>query len=166
MKKVSIYRPTSIDEAIQILSTHGMESGVYAGGTDLLIRLKNRLKQAPTYLVDIKKIDHLRYIREDAEGGVEIGAATKLSELTDSPCAAQGRFGCFPGLVGTAHVGQHLAPKPKAVRLPVGMSQGSLQLDGAVDQGEPVMRTSGERQTVAEVRPGHAHPHQLARVLE
>ena len=55
MKKVSIYRPTSIDEAIQILSTHGMESGVYAGGTDLLIRLKNRLKQAPSYLVDIKR---------------------------------------------------------------------------------------------------------------
>ena len=51
MKKVSIYRPTSIDEAIQILSTHGMDSGVYAGGTDLLIRLKNRLKQAPSYLV-------------------------------------------------------------------------------------------------------------------
>src|SRR6185295_14069587 len=85
MKKVSIYRPTSIDEAIQILSTHGMESGVYAGGTDLLIRLKNRLKQAPSYLVDIKKIDNLRYIKEDAQGGVQIGALTKLAEVADSP---------------------------------------------------------------------------------
>src|SRR6476660_2838562 len=84
MKKVSIYRPTSIDEAIQILSTHGMESGVYAGGTDLLIRLKNRLKQAPSYLVDIKKIDGLRYIKEDAQGGVQIGAATKLAEMAES----------------------------------------------------------------------------------
>src|SRR6476646_10302708 len=84
MKKVSIYRPTSIDEAIQILSTHGMDSGVYAGGTDLLIRLKNRLKQAPSYLVDIKKIDGLRYIKEDAQGGVQIGAATKLAEMGES----------------------------------------------------------------------------------
>ena len=84
MKKISIYRPTSIEEAIQILSLHGTESGVYAGGTDLLIRLKNRLKQAPTYLVDIKKINDLRYIKEDAQGNVQIGALTKLAEMADS----------------------------------------------------------------------------------
>ena len=63
---------------------HGTESGVYAGGTDLLIRLKNRLKQAPTYLVDIKKINDLRYIKEDAQGNVQIGALTKLAEMADS----------------------------------------------------------------------------------
>jgi xanthine dehydrogenase YagS FAD-binding subunit len=84
MKQISIYRPTTVDEAIQILSSHGTEAGVYAGGTDLLIRLKNRLKQAPSYLVDIKKIDNLRYIKEDARGGVQIGAATRLSEIAES----------------------------------------------------------------------------------
>jgi xanthine dehydrogenase YagS FAD-binding subunit len=84
MKKISIYRPTTVDEAIQILSAHGTEAGVYAGGTDLLIRLKNRLEQAPTYLVDIKKIDNLRYIKEDAQGEVRIGTATKLAEMADS----------------------------------------------------------------------------------
>lgn len=84
MKKISIYHPSTTDEAIQILSHHGTDAAVYAGGTDLLIRLKNRLKQAPTYLVDIKKIDDLHYIKEDAQGGVRIGAATKLSELADS----------------------------------------------------------------------------------
>jgi xanthine dehydrogenase YagS FAD-binding subunit len=85
MKKISIYRPTTVTEAIQILSHHGTEAGVYAGGTDLLMRLKNRLKQAPTYLVDIKKIDDLRYIKQDSEGGIRIGSATKLSEMADSP---------------------------------------------------------------------------------
>jgi xanthine dehydrogenase YagS FAD-binding subunit len=84
MKNISIYQPTTIDEAIQILSQHGTEAGVYAGGTDLLIRLKNRLEQAPTYLVDIKKINNLRYIKEDAQGRVQIGAATKLSEMAES----------------------------------------------------------------------------------
>src|SRR5581483_9594730 len=84
MKNVSIYRPTTIEEAIEILSRHGTEAGVYAGGTDLLIRLKSRLKQAPTYLVDIKKIDNLRYIKEDANGGVQIGAATKIAEVANS----------------------------------------------------------------------------------
>jgi len=89
MKKISVYRPTTVDEAIRILSAHGAEAGVYAGGTDLLIRLKNRLQQAPTYLVDIKRIDNLRYIKEDAQGGVRIGAATKLAELADSELLKQ-----------------------------------------------------------------------------
>jgi xanthine dehydrogenase YagS FAD-binding subunit len=84
MKKISVYRPTTVDEAIQILSVHGTDAGVYAGGTDLLIRLKNRLQQAPTYLVDIKRIDNLRYIKEDAQGSVRVGAAAKLAELADS----------------------------------------------------------------------------------
>lgn len=85
MKPVSIYKPVSLDEAIKILSLHGPEAGVYAGGTDLLIRLKNRVTSAPTYLVDIKKIDNLRYIKEDAQGGVQIGALTKLAEVAESP---------------------------------------------------------------------------------
>ena len=84
MKPVSIYKPVTVEQAIQILSLHGTEAGVYAGGTDLLIRLKNRLKQAPTYLVDIKKIENLRYIKEDGQGGVQIGALTKLAEVADS----------------------------------------------------------------------------------
>jgi xanthine dehydrogenase YagS FAD-binding subunit len=89
MKPVSIYKPVSVEQAIQILSLHGTEAGVYAGGTDLLIRLKNRLTQAPTYLVDIKKIENLRYIKEDGQGGVQIGALTKLAEVADSPLLAQ-----------------------------------------------------------------------------
>ena len=89
MKKISVYRPTTIEEAIQILSVHGTEAGVYAGGTDLLIRLKNRLKQAPSYLVDIKKINNLRYIKEDAQGGVQIGALTKLAEIAESDLLAK-----------------------------------------------------------------------------
>ena len=89
MKKVSIYRPKSIDEAIQILTLHGTEAGVYAGGTDLLIRLKNRLDQAPSYLVDVKGIGNLRYIRESPLGGVDIGALTTLSEIADSSLIAR-----------------------------------------------------------------------------
>jgi xanthine dehydrogenase YagS FAD-binding subunit len=100
MKQISIYRPKTVDEAIQILSSHGTEAGVYAGGTDLLIRLKNRLKQAPSYLVDIKTIDNLRYIKEDAQGRVQIGAATKLSEIAESDLLKQR----YPMLVEAIHM--------------------------------------------------------------
>lgn len=100
MKPISIYRPSTVDEAIQMLSAHGAEAGVYAGGTDLLIRLKNRLTQAPTYLVDIKTIQDLRYIKEDSAGGVRIGAATKLSEIADSALLQQR----YPMLVQAIHM--------------------------------------------------------------
>lgn len=100
MKKISIYRPSTTDEAIRILSQHGTDAAVYAGGTDLLVRLKNRLKQAPSYLVDIKKIDDLRYIKEDAQGGVRIGAATKLAEMADSELLRQR----YPMLVEAIHM--------------------------------------------------------------
>jgi xanthine dehydrogenase YagS FAD-binding subunit len=89
MKKIAVYRPTTAEEAIQMLSLHGHDAAVYAGGTDLLIRLKNRLKQAPSYLVDIKRITNLRYIKEDASGGVQIGSLTKLSEILDSELIAR-----------------------------------------------------------------------------
>ena len=47
MKPVTLYRPASIEEAVEILAHHGPEAAVYAGGTDLLVRLKNRLATAP-----------------------------------------------------------------------------------------------------------------------
>ncbi len=100
MKKISIYRPGTVDEAIRILSQHGTEAGVYAGGTDLLVRLKNRLHQAPTYLVDIKKIENLRYIKDDGQGGVQIGAATKLAEMADSELLQKR----YPMLVQAIHM--------------------------------------------------------------
>jgi xanthine dehydrogenase YagS FAD-binding subunit len=84
VKPIAVYRPTTIEEATAILTRHRGEAAVYAGGTDLLVRLKNRLKQAPSYLVDIKKIDDLRYIKADAAGGVRIGALTTLAELAES----------------------------------------------------------------------------------
>ena len=100
MKKVSIYRPSTTDEAIQILSEHGNEAAVYAGGTDLLVRLKNRLQQAPTYLVDIKKIQDLHYIKEEADGSVRIGTATRLAELADSTLLQKK----YPMLVDAVHM--------------------------------------------------------------
>lgn len=89
MKPISLYRPSSVEEAIQILALHGTEAGIYAGGTDLLIQLKNRIEVAPSFLVDIKKIDGLRYIKEDGQGGVQIGALTKLAEVEQSELLAQ-----------------------------------------------------------------------------
>ena len=84
MKPVTLYKPASVQEATQILTYHGPEAAVYAGGTDLLIRLKNRLNVAPKYLVDIKEIPDLKFIRETDDGGLAVGATTTITELVES----------------------------------------------------------------------------------
>src|SRR2546430_17327617 len=78
-----------MEEAIQVWPLDGPDPGVSPGGTALLIQLKNRLKQAPTFLVDIKKIGNLRYIKETPQGGVQIGALTKLAEIAESDVLAK-----------------------------------------------------------------------------
>jgi xanthine dehydrogenase YagS FAD-binding subunit len=84
MKPFSMYRPSNIDDAIRILSSHGTDAAVFAGGTDLLIRLKNRQAAAPKYLVDIKKIADLSFIRQTTDGGLSIGSLTTLSAIAES----------------------------------------------------------------------------------
>src|ERR1044071_6550691 len=89
MKPAALYKPASVAEATQILAHHGHEAAVYAGGTDLLVRLKNRLDAAPKYLVDIKGIGDLKFIRETADGGLAVGATTPISELQNSELMAK-----------------------------------------------------------------------------
>jgi xanthine dehydrogenase YagS FAD-binding subunit len=89
MKPVTLYKPTTVAEATQILSHHGSEAAVYAGGTDILVRLKNRLNAAPKYLVDIKGIGDLNFIRDTPEGGLAIGATMKISDVQDSELVAR-----------------------------------------------------------------------------
>ena len=89
MKPVTLYKPASVAEATQILAHHGHEAAVYAGGTDLLVRLKNRLDAAPKYLVDIKGIGDLRFIRETPDGGLAIGATTTITEVQESELVAK-----------------------------------------------------------------------------
>ncbi len=90
MKPVGIYTPSSLDEAIEILSEHGKDAAVYAGGTDLLVRLKNRIDSSPKYLVDIKKIrDDLRYVKKTQDGSLKIGALSTISEVANSDLVKQ-----------------------------------------------------------------------------
>jgi xanthine dehydrogenase YagS FAD-binding subunit len=89
MKPVTLYKPASVKEASQILAHHGPEAAVYAGGTDLLVRLKNRLNAAPKYLVDIKQLDELKFIRETPDGGLSIGAITTIAQVEQSELVAR-----------------------------------------------------------------------------
>jgi 4-hydroxybenzoyl-CoA reductase subunit beta len=75
-------QPTSLGEAFDLLAVRGEQAKIIAGGTDLLVSMKQRLL-TPDYLVDLKAIPELDFIGED-DGGVRIGALTKLATIVNS----------------------------------------------------------------------------------
>jgi aerobic carbon-monoxide dehydrogenase medium subunit len=73
-------RAESVEQAVSLLSEHGEDAKVIAGGHSLLPLMKLRLAR-PSVLVDIDRIADLEYLRE-TDGGVEIGALSRMANLT------------------------------------------------------------------------------------
>ena len=76
------HAPSTLEEAIGLLQTHGEEAKVLSGGQSLLPLLKLRLGFA-TQLVDIGRIPNLEYINEE-DGLLKIGGVTRESTLERS----------------------------------------------------------------------------------
>ncbi len=83
--------PRDIDEALELLGEYGADCAVLAGGTDLIVRMKQRLKR-PRQLLSLKHLRDLDYIQE-ADGCLKVGAATSLARIIDSDSIQQN----FPG---------------------------------------------------------------------
>jgi carbon-monoxide dehydrogenase medium subunit len=74
-------RVDSVDEAIQALSD-GTEAKLLAGGHSLLPLMKVRLAR-PSLLVDISRLQDLKYVNEDGDR-VAIGALTRHHDVANS----------------------------------------------------------------------------------
>lgn len=74
-------RVDSVDEAIQALSD-GREAKLLAGGHSLLPLMKVRLAR-PSLLVDISRLQDLKYVKEDGDR-VAIGALTRHHDVANS----------------------------------------------------------------------------------
>ena len=74
-------RPKTLDEAVKALADG--QGRVHAGGTDLLGCLHDGVFTAPT-LVSLSAVPGLRGVEQTAEGGLRIGALTRLTELAES----------------------------------------------------------------------------------
>ncbi len=72
-------RPRTMDEALELLHQHQADGCILAGGTDLLVRMKQRLLQ-PGNLISLKSITSQRYVRQ-ANGQIQIGAGASLSAV-------------------------------------------------------------------------------------
>ena len=77
------HRPETIDQALVLLTQHGDDAKILAGGHSLLPLMKLRFAE-PAHLVDLNFIESLRGIKE-SNGLIEIAAMTTESELITSP---------------------------------------------------------------------------------
>ncbi|OFX16973.1 MAG: FAD-binding protein [Bacteroidetes bacterium GWA2_31_9] len=75
-------KPKTVNEAVDILAKYGSKASILAGGTDIVVKLKETPFN-PEILVDIKGIDELSKI-EFSNGVLKIGALVTFSELIDS----------------------------------------------------------------------------------
>jgi len=81
---IEIHAPRTVRDASALLRHYGDEAAVYAGGTELLIVMKERLTPV-NRLIDIKKIDGLREIAFDGAGTLTIGALATHREIARHP---------------------------------------------------------------------------------
>ena len=80
--KFKYIRPSSIGEAISLLSEFGEEARILAGGQSLLPTLNMRLSQ-PEVLIDINRLEELQGISCEGEQ-VRIGALTRHVDIAES----------------------------------------------------------------------------------
>ena len=83
MPVFELFQPASIDDALSLLNEHGANAWVMAGGMDTFDWLKDRTKRTSA-VVDLSQVADLRGIKE-VNGGLEIGAATTLTEVVNHP---------------------------------------------------------------------------------
>jgi carbon-monoxide dehydrogenase medium subunit len=77
-------RPTTLAEAVGLLAEHGERARVLAGGTDLIIRLRDRTYE-PTVVVDVKRVPELAPSIEQVDGLLRISAGSVMTDVHDSP---------------------------------------------------------------------------------
>jgi len=82
LPRMDYLRPVSLAEALDVLDEHRpARCLVYAGGTDVIPRLKARLINPPEVLVDLKGIRELDFISYDDHSGLRIGALATISSV-------------------------------------------------------------------------------------
>lgn len=92
-------RPTSLAAAMELLERYGSGAHLLAGGTDLIIRLRDGTFR-PTIVIDLKRIAELAPAIREHGGRLTISATTVMTDITLDERVK--RF--FPALVEAAAV--------------------------------------------------------------
>ncbi|MBB3175943.1 xanthine dehydrogenase family protein subunit M [Variovorax sp. Sphag1AA] len=83
MRDFDYLEPTTVDEASRMLGDLGDECRAIAGGTALMLGMRQRML-TPTHLVSLARIEALRGIDFDARNGLRIGALSRHADVANS----------------------------------------------------------------------------------
>jgi CO/xanthine dehydrogenase FAD-binding subunit len=83
LPEFEIFFPRTVEEVCSLLCKYGEDTQLFAGGTDLFVKMKQR-RSVPRILINIKKIPGLDEIRYDTDKGLAIGALTSVQAIHDS----------------------------------------------------------------------------------
>ena len=80
------HNPTSLDDALAMLQRYGPDARLMAGGTALVLQMKQRFAQ-PAHIIGLRPLTSTAGLNEIAEtpDGLRIGALTTLRRLQDHP---------------------------------------------------------------------------------
>jgi aerobic carbon-monoxide dehydrogenase medium subunit len=84
MKYFEYSEPASLDDAVALLRAGPAPASVMAGGTDLLVQMKEHVRQ-PGHVVNIKKIPGMDDFDYDPQGGLVLGALVTTRQVETSP---------------------------------------------------------------------------------
>jgi CO/xanthine dehydrogenase FAD-binding subunit len=99
MHTFAYVRPGTIAEAVALLDTHGPDARLLAGGTDLVIRLRDGTLR-PAIVVDIKRIAELCPGIRAGDARITIAATTVMTDVAADACVRRH----FPALAEAAAV--------------------------------------------------------------
>jgi len=80
MRRFEYFEPATLGEAVALLGRYEGRAQPLAGGTDLLVEIKEQLRRADC-VVNIKKIPGMAELSYDARAGLRIGALVTAREL-------------------------------------------------------------------------------------
>jgi CO/xanthine dehydrogenase FAD-binding subunit len=83
LQEFNYLRPETLEEALDYLEQYGKSARILAGGTDIIIALKDKMITCD-YLIDIKGIKELNQITYSEKEGLCIGSAVCLNDIIES----------------------------------------------------------------------------------
>jgi xanthine dehydrogenase FAD-binding subunit len=90
---------TSVDEAVSLLAARGPRAKVLAGGTDVLVQLREGLREADLVL-DVKKIPELMDLSFSPEKGLRLGASVPCYRIYENEAVKA----AYPALTDSARI--------------------------------------------------------------
>lgn len=88
LPKFQCLAPRTLEEIVSMLCEYRDNAKLLAGGTDLLVSMKQRIT-TPEYLINLKTVKGLDYITSINSDGIRVGSLTSLNTIENSPLIQQ-----------------------------------------------------------------------------